>query len=308
MAETKRFGAESVEPKNRPRVMALGIGGAGRNIIMDLGKDNSLSNMKMYEVGGSDRLPSLPFIEISKRDMSDAYQLEEAYKFRPLNDSEEKIFRRIKNTDILYLIAGMGGETGSWTTPVCARLASLKNVFTVSLVAMPFNTENIDRRKFAEEAKSKVVESSDILGCFSNSKLLRLNPHLPMTKAFDVMNTIISLPIQDFNSVVTTEDIPYLKQFCTRVDEFHIGAGYGKGRKRGKYALREALRSPWLENIREYNTILTVVTSGTGYAEMEAQDALEAIREVAPESDIMWGLRKEPDIGERAKVILLAGK
>ncbi len=308
MAETKRFGVESVDVKNRPKVMALGIGGAGRNIITTLGEDKSLSNMKTYEVGCSNRLPSLPFIEISKEDMKNAYHSDSVYKLKTPSESEEKILRRIKNTDILFLIAGMGGEMGSWATTTCSRLASRTNIFSISLVAMPFDTENIERRKFALEAKSKVKHNSNILGCFSNSKLLKLNPHLPMTKAFDVMNSIIRLPIQDFNSVVTIEDIPHLKKFCDRVSEFHIGAGYGKGRERGKYASKDALRSPWLEKLEDYETVLTVVTSGTGCAEIEAQDALETIRGSAPKADIMWGLKKDRDIGDRTKVTLLAGK
>ncbi|MFO8109901.1 MAG: hypothetical protein R6U17_05195 [Thermoplasmata archaeon] len=308
MAETKRFGAESTEPKNRPRVMALGIGGAGRNIIEALDEEPLVYNMKIYEVGCEERPSSLPFINVSKKDLEEAYTSKVSHDLRPLSGSEKKLFEKIQKADMLYLMAGMGGEIGSWTTPTCAHLAERTNAFTISLIAMPFETENSRRIKFAEEAKSKVCEHSDILGCFRNSRLLRLNPHLPMTKAFDVMNTIIRLPMEDFNAVVTVEDIRYLKKFCSGIDEFHIGAGYGKGRNRGKYATKEALRSPWLDDFQDYSVVLTVVTSGTGLAEMEAQDALEAIREVTPDADIMWGLRKNPDIGDRTKVTLLAGK
>ncbi len=308
MASTKRFGSESLEPKERPDMMALGVGGAGRNIINTLVEDQTLSNIKMFEVGSSDRLPKLPFIEVSRNHMRDAYETAAPLSMRPLSHSEEKIIRRLEQTEILYLISGLGGETGSWTAPICAQLAEDMNLFTISLIAMPFETENENRRQFAHEAKTEMEKHSDILGCFSNSKLLKLNPHLPMTKAFEVMNTIIRLPIQDFNTVLTKEDVPYLKKFCSGNDVFHIGAGYGKGRERGRYAAREALRSPWLEDMHEYSTILTVVTSGTGYAEMEAQDALETLRDVSPDSDIMWGLRKDPDIGDRAKVTMLAGK
>lgn len=308
MAETKRFGSESAEPKNRPRVMTLGIGGAGRNIVETLGEDPSLYNMKIYEVGCDEREEAYPLIPITKKDVSEGYLSKASYDLKPFNESEERLFDTMRDAEMLYLIAGMGGETGSWTTPICAKLAKLTSAFTISLVAMPFDTENRNRINFAEEAKYRVRENSDILGCFSNSRLLRLNPNLPMTKAFEVMNSIIRLPMEDFNAVVTVEDIRYLKRFCSNAKEFHIGAGYGKGRDRGKNAAREALRSPWLDDLYDYSTILTVVTSGMGYAEMEAQDALEAIRDVAPNADIMWGLRKVPEIGDRAKVTLLAGK
>lgn len=308
MAEIKRFGSETLDEKKRPHTVALGIGGAGRNILTSMKGDASLTNMKKYEVGVTERLPDYPFIEVNMADMKGTYTSGLGVGKRPMNETEKKIGRRVQGADILYLVSGLGGETGSLTSYACSQIGDSNKSFTIALMALPFKTENTDRREFAAEAQEKIARYADIVAVFANSKLMKINPYLPMTKAFDVMNSIIRMPVEDFNTVITAEDIPHLKRFCSGVDEFRIGAGYGKGRERGKRACDEAFRSPWLDDIEEYRTVLAVVTSGKGLAEMEAEDALSGIQDKVPDVDIMWGLRKDLGIGNRTKVTVLAGK
>ncbi len=304
MGKTLRFGADT--NRDRPETKVLGVGGAGRNILSSLMDDRSVKNMSFFEVGGKRRFNDCSFIGVDKKEIRESYDSVVNIGNLHSNHSEEKLKCSTNSGDLFYLLSGLGGETGSWTTPVCSRIASKKG-FTMVFVAMPFRNEGGSRYTLAKESKQTISQNCDILAVFENSRLLKMSPHLPMTKAFEVMNSIIMLPIIDFNSVMTTGDIPSLREFCNGVDEFRIGAGYGKGRKRGKRASKEAYRSPWLDDPKRYETILTVVTSGKGTAELEAEDALQVIRKRSPNANIMWGLKKDPGIGDRTRVTLLAG-
>lgn len=306
MSNLQRFGSE--QSKERPKTRAFGIGGAGRNILSYLMDEESLMNLEAYELGRKPRLNNCNFIRVKKEDMRKIYEGNMKIGMRSSGHSKRKIKDHIEDSEMHYIVSGLGGETGSWTTPVCTYLGEQTDTFTIALVATPFDKEGKERVKFANQAKEKIRPYADILAVFENSRLLDLNPHLPMTKAFNVMNSIISLPVKDFNAVMTRGDIPYLKKFCSGVDEFRIGAGYGKGRRRGERASEEAYRSPWLDDPEEYETVLTVVSSGKGRAELEAEDALSVIKEKSPDANVMWGLRKIPDLGERTRVTLLAGK
>ncbi|MGM0404581.1 MAG: hypothetical protein ACQEQM_00370 [Thermoplasmatota archaeon] len=304
MGKTLRFGAEI--NRDRPETKVFGIGGAGRNILSSLMDDQSVTNMSFCEVGEKRRFSNCSFINIDKHEIRNSYDSMANFRNSYSNLSEDKIDRSTESGDLFYILSGLGGQTGSWTTPIFSKKAS-KQGFTMVFVAMPFRNEGGSRYRLAKESKEKISNNCDVLGVFENSRLLKMSPHLPMTKAFDVMNSIIMLPITDFNAVMTRGDISSLRDFCKGVDEFRIGAGYGKGRKRGKRASKEAYRSPWLDNPEKYETILTVVTSGQGSAELEAEDALEVIRRRSPNANIMWGLKKDPDLGERTRVTLLAG-
>ncbi|GEM_PF-2016927 len=306
MTSVKRFGAEVADTEERPSTIALGIGGAGRNIISDI-DSKSLTNIRMYEVGTTEREPDISFIKISKEDMHEVYQSKYSVGNRHLTPSEKNIKRRMRSADIFYLVSGLGGDTGSWSSLACAELSKKFSAFTMGFFAKPFESENIRRRRFADEAQKKIQEHVDVAAFFSNSRLLDMDRNLPMMDAFQVMNTIMRLPMEDLNAVMTKEDIPHLKNFCKGLNEFRVGAGYGKGRDRGKRASKEALRSPWLKDFEEYYTVLAVVTSGKGTGEVEAQSAMEEIRKEWPDSKIMWGLRKDPSIDDRTRVTVLAG-
>jgi len=306
MTVTKKLGEEHID-ESRPSTLVLGIGGAGRNIVEEI-RDMESSTVKICEVGTSSRPPKLSFLSISKEDMKKAYNSKIGVKERPLTRSEEKLKHKIKDFKIIYLIAGLGGRTGSWTIPVCAQLSKRYCSFAMGLLAKPFESESENRKKLSEESQSEARKHLDGYVVFPNSKLLEINPNLPISKAFSVMNRIIRLPIVDINSVITKSDISDMKQFCEKVGEFRIGAGYGKGRKKGVKAAKEALRSPWLEDLANFDKVLTVVTTSSKKEIMDVEDALEEIKRSSPHADIIWGARKDHEMDERMRVTILAGR
>ncbi len=306
MPNRKKFG-ENHADEDRPSTLVLGIGGAGRNIVEEIGEEPS-SNVKICEVGTSSRPTKLSFISILKEDMKKAYNSEIDLKERPLTGSEERLKNKIKDFKIIYLIAGLGGKTGSWTVPICARLGKKHCSFTMGLLAKPFESESANRRELSEKSQAEAHKYLDTSAIFPNSKLLEINPNLPISKAFSVMNKIIKLPIVDLNAVITKSDISHMKEFCKEVDEFKIGAGYGKGRKKGVKAAKEALRSPWLEKSTDFHKILCVITTSNEREIMDVEDALDEVQRSLPDADIMWGLKRDPKIEERIRVTLLAGK
>ncbi len=307
MPSKMRFGKDHEVDDDRPSILIMGIGGAGRNIVEGIG-DIASKNVKIYEVGTSSRPPKLPHISISKEDIKSAYHSEIRMDERPLSRSEKKLEDKIKSFDIVYLIGGLGGRTGSWTIPVCGEICEKNSSFAFGFLAKPFDTESESRKKLSEEAQKEALKFLDSAAIFSNSKLLEINPHLPIKKAFDVMNRIIRIPLVDLNSVVTGSDIPDLKKFCDDVKEFRIGAGYGSGRKKGLKAAKEALRSSWLEDTKEYKKLMVIVSSSDGEKDMIVEDALEEIEKECSRADIIWGLREDADLGERTRVTLLGGK
>ncbi|MFP4142633.1 MAG: hypothetical protein ACLFSM_02560 [Thermoplasmata archaeon] len=302
-----RFGENHITHTDRPSILVLGIGGAGRNIAEEI-EDISSENVKIYEVDSSSRPPKLPYISVSKEDMNKSYHSNVKTDKRPLTESERRLENKIKEFDILYLIAGLGGRTGSWTAPLCAELGDKHCSFSFGFFAKPFKTESYSRKRLSDEAQDKLVRHLDGTAVFPNSRLLDINPHLPIKKAFGVMNRIIRIPLIDLNSVITASDIPHLKELCGSTEEFRIGAGYGKGRKKGKRASREALKSPWFEDEHIYKKIITIITTSDGKSKMDIEDGLEEIEDMWNEADMIWGIRKDPDLDKRIRVTILLGK
>ena len=64
----------------------------------------------------------------------------------------------LANCKALYLLAGLGGRTGSTATPALARLARKAGLHTVALVGMPLEWEGERRRTAALHALESLRE------------------------------------------------------------------------------------------------------------------------------------------------------
>ncbi|MDD5029770.1 MAG: hypothetical protein PHH58_09765 [Rhodoferax sp.] len=74
-------------------------------------------------------------------------------------------------TDVVILVAGLGGGTGSGVTPIMARLAREAGVLTVAAAVTPFAFEGEVRNRTADTAFNHLKREADLLVRFSNQAL-----------------------------------------------------------------------------------------------------------------------------------------
>ena len=76
---------------------------------------------------------------------------------------DEEIVKAIDGADIVFIIAGMGGEVGTGASPVIAEIAKELGALTVSVVTMPSFVESELRARRAKEGVDKLKNFSDEL-------------------------------------------------------------------------------------------------------------------------------------------------
>jgi len=76
----------------------------------------------------------------------------------------------LADTDIVIVLAGMGGGTGGGAAPVVARLARDVGALTIAAVTTPFNFEGNRGQKAAASIK-RLRRNTDLLFTFSNLEL-----------------------------------------------------------------------------------------------------------------------------------------
>ena len=74
------------------------------------------------------------------------------------------------DTEVVFLVAGLGGGTGSGVTPIMAKLAREAGALTVAAVVTPFEWEGV-RNPTANTAISHLKREADLLVRFSNQAL-----------------------------------------------------------------------------------------------------------------------------------------
>lgn len=86
--------------------------------------------------------------------------------------SAERIRTVVAGTDLVILIATLGGGTGTGATPVIGSLAKEAGAVVVGVVTTPFAFEARDRIRNAEEARRQLESSVDVLVSISLAELL----------------------------------------------------------------------------------------------------------------------------------------
>ena len=72
-------------------------------------------------------------------------------------EDRERLIELIKDCDMVFITAGMGGGTGTGATPVLAQASKEAGVLTVAVVTRPFPFEGKRRQK---QAWMKVLHNS----------------------------------------------------------------------------------------------------------------------------------------------------
>lgn len=80
----------------------------------------------------------------------------------------------LAGTDVVFLVAGLGGGTGSGVTPIMARLAHEAGALTVAAVVTPFELEREARNRTADNAISYLKREADLVLRFSNQELMEV--------------------------------------------------------------------------------------------------------------------------------------
>lgn len=87
-------------------------------------------------------------------------------------ESKEAIANALKDSDLVFITAGMGGGTGSGAAPVVAQISKEAGYLTVGVVTYPFSFEGRKRSLQALEALEKLERSVDTLIVIPNDRLL----------------------------------------------------------------------------------------------------------------------------------------
>lgn len=80
----------------------------------------------------------------------------------------------LADTKVVFLVAGLGGGTGSGVTHIMARLAREAGALTVAAVVTPFEFEGETRNKTAHTAVSHLKREADLVVQFSNQELMNV--------------------------------------------------------------------------------------------------------------------------------------
>jgi cell division protein FtsZ len=222
----------------------------------------------------------------------------------------EELEAELQGTNLVFLVAGLGGGTGTGAIPVVAELTRSLNALTIGCVTIPFTIE-MSRREKAREAIKLLAESCDSVVIIDNSKLREVAGNLPLKEALNVANALVGAFVKNLTDTITQPslvnlDYADLRAVMERGGISSIGIGEGDGADRVIKAVSQAISTPLLDvtNISDCYGVLIHIVGGEDLTLEEVAVTGELIMDKVPNTKrIIWGAKVDNSLTGKVRVM-----
>ena len=161
------------------------------------------------------------------------------------------IKKAVGSADMVFVIAGLGGGTGTGAAPVFAQLAKETGAVVIGVVTMPFEAEKarIDKAEFGLQELREVTDTCIVL---DNNRLVDIAGQLPIEQAFAVANELVSTMVKGIVETITLPslinlDYADVSSIMKNGGVAVIGIGESDAQDRVLEAVKQALTHPLLD-------------------------------------------------------------
>lgn len=225
----------------------------------------------------------------------------------------------LADAELVILCVGLGGGTGSGGARLVAELAREQGAHVVVVATLPFAFEGRRRAAQAEEALAAVRRDADQTICFENDKMGdAVAPLAGIQDAFSAADQTISQTVRALALLARRRGLMHLgfDELATvlripgeAAPRCLFGFGEADGANRANDALARALKNPLMDKGRLLDGaphVLVNVAGGSGMTLNEVQILMESLNQhVGDETQILFGVVVEPQMGEKMSVTIL---
>ena len=233
---------------------------------------------------------------------------------RAAEEDAEKLEEALRDSDMVFITAGLGGGTGSGAAPVIAEIAKGLGALTIGVVTKPFSFEGARRKLIAEKSCDQLRQKVDTLITIPNDRLKDVvTKNTSILDAFRVVDDVLRQGVQGISDIITMPglinlDFADVRTIMKDAGSALMGIGRAGGENRAVEAARAAISSPLLEvSITGAQGILFNVSGSANLGLFEVTEAAEEIRAAAdPEANIIFGTSFDERLGDEVLITVIA--
>ena len=313
--EEERLKIDNNDMFGTPRITIVGCGGAGGNTVTRLNK---------LGVKGADTIAintdkqALDLVEADHKLLIGGNLTKGlgAGGFpdvaeRACRESLREIEELVKDSDLVFITAGMGGGTGTGSAPVVAEIAKKHNAVVTCMVSTPFNVERARLIK-ADEGLDNLRIKADSTVVLDNNRLLEFVPNLPINQAFSVMDQMIAETVKGLSETITVPSLINLDYADMKsiMDSGGLSVmlwGESDEDSGVESIVKEALNHPLLNvDYTGANGALVHITGGPNMSLKYVQDVAKSLTEdLDCYSNVILGARVLPEFEGKCRVMAI---
>lgn len=302
-----------------PRIKVIGVGGGGINAVELMIASNMQNVDFIIADSDSDSFQrSQAATKIQLRNLrTEKYCLGAELDIgrEAALESRSQLVELLKETDLLFITAGMGGGTGTGAAPVIAEAAREAGILTVGIVTKAFSFEGRVKTRITEKGIEELVKCVDSLIVISNDRLInQVNKEMSPLDAFKPADKALYQAVKGISEMIMSTGFMILDYADVRAimrirGIAMMGLGTGTGEDKASAAINMAFSSPMMEDIDilEFEGILVNIT-GPSSMTMDDYNTVDLIvhERVYGEAIIRIGAVLDDSIGDVIRVTVIA--
>lgn len=229
-------------------------------------------------------------------------------------ESEDEIKEALKDSNMVFITAGMGGGTGTGAAPIIAKIAKEMGILTIGVVTKPFSFEGPLRMQYAIEGLENLKPNVDTLIVIPNEKLFEIaDRSTTLLQSFRESDNVLRKAVQGIAEIITAPgsinvDFADVRTVMENKGTALMGIGIAEGEQRAIEAARKALHSRLLEiTIDGATDAIVNVTSSSNVTLFEIDEAINEIRNATDNDlNIIYGQAINDDLDKEMIVTIIA--
>ena len=303
----------------QPRLLVLGVGGAGGNAINEM-IDNNMQGVEFVAVNtdAQDLKHSKAKAKIqiglnltkglgagAKIDIGQA----------AADESLNEIINCLQGANMVFIAAGMGGGTGTGAAHVIARAAKELNILTVGVVTLPFLYEGPSRMRRAQQGLEELRKHVDTIIVIPNQNLFKIaNEQTTFKESFNLSNNVLMHGVQSVTDLMVRPgiinlDFADVETVMASMGKAMMGTGESDGDGRAMKATEMAISNPLIDDytLKGAKGLLVNITGGEDLKLFEVDEVVNKIRsEVDVEAEVIIGAITDPSLDGKIRVSIVA--
>ena len=303
----------------KPRILVLGVGGAGGNAI------NAMIEAGMEGVEFVAVNTDAQDLKMSKADakiqigMNLTKGLGAGAKHdigqAAADESLNEIINYMEGSNMVFITSGMGGGTGTGASHIIAKAARELNILTVGVTTLPFSYEGPKRMRRAIEGLEEFKKHLDTVIVVPNQNLFKIaSETTTFEESFNLSNNVLKHGVQSVTDLMVRPgminlDFADVETVMSSMGKAMMGTGEAEGENRAMTATDMALNNPLIDeySLQGAKGLLINITGGKDLTLFEVDQAVNKIRaEVDPEAELIFGAIKDENMNGKIRVSIVA--
>ena len=228
-------------------------------------------------------------------------------------ESQEEITDALKDADMVFITAGMGGGTGTGAAPVVAKIAHDLEKLTIAVVSKPFKFEGPRKLEKAEQGIRALLENVDALIVIPNQNLLATGQKLTMKQSYALSDEVLKTDVISIAEIITRHDeinvdFADITTIIKNAGFAHMAIGRGQGKDKVPEVVAQVIKSDLLEtSVAGAKRLLVNITMSEDIVVDEIDELTNAITEIVDEdAEIIFGNGYDSEMNDEVKVTVIA--